>query len=122
MKTLIYSVSAVLFVCLVGVALAGAGPERRGSRGCHGDVVVVEQEAGCHGRAMRAPAVAAAGCHGGRITAAERRETRQAVRNNANVTREQFRAAARQGDVSSVEVSAPTFEMAPACNAEGCHK
>jgi hypothetical protein len=116
MNRVIYATFGVFFCFVVGVALAGAEPSSRSAAvGCHGAVAV--QDAGCHGRVMRAPAVAAAaGCHGSRITAAERRETRSAVRHNARVTREQFRDAARQGTVSSVNVEAPTYTVEqPAC-------
>jgi len=113
MKTILIG-SLVAFLGLVGVTLAGSGPAVAPA-GCHGRVA-----AGCHGATMLAPAVAAeGGCHGGRITGAERRLARQAARQNAIATKAQFRAAARQGSVSAVPVTSPTMQMATACSCEG---
>ena len=121
MKTIL-SVSAVLFLGLVGVALAGAGPETAAPAGCHGRVAagchgqpmaLVEQ--GCHGATMLAPAVAPAGCHGDRLTFAERRTARSAARQNFRTTLHQFKAAGREGTVSAVPAAElPTYEYVPA--------
>lgn len=87
------SIAGVIFCCLVGVALAGAAPEKEASSSCHGPA-----KASCHGEE--------AGCHG-RSTMLQRRAARQEARIEA-------RQAARAARASC------HGEPAPACCEPSC--
>lgn len=126
----ILTVSVVVFCGLVGISLAGS-PGTASPAGCHGrpaasschgpEMALVAQDPGCHGRTMQAPAVADAGCHGGRLTLAERRTSRSAARANYRTTLAQFREAGRSGNVSAVSVNAaPTMQYVPVADACQC--
>jgi hypothetical protein len=124
MKKILIS-SAVVFACLVGVSLAGSGPARshsgchgRVAEGCHGQEMVAAPMA-CHGATLKVPAVSDAGCHGGRLTLAERRTARSSARSNYRTTLSQFKAAGRAGNVSAMDMQAPTMQLAPVCQCSG---
>lgn len=110
-------IAVVLISCLAitGAVLAGAPPEATAVAGCHGKAVVAAPAAACHGQeTLLAPAVAAEGaCHGGRVTASERRLARQSARQNARATKSAFISAAREGRVQAVPVAQPNLEIVP---------
>lgn len=61
----IYTVSAVLFAVLTGVALAGSAPTEQASSSCHGNAKAAK--ASCHGTQAKASCHGEkeeAGCHG----------------------------------------------------------
>ena len=119
MKNVLFVVAGFAGFVAVGAALAGSTPESvTVARGCHGRVAYEPVAAGgCHGAAqMLAPGYSDAGCHGGRLTWAERRTARSAARANYQTTLAQFRNAGRAGsDLTAIPVAAaPTMRAVPA--------
>lgn len=104
--------ASVVFLSVIGVALAGACPETCEQpvvRGCHGITLKVpasvKDDCGCHGRAAS------------RVTHAERREVRSMARQNYRATMSAGRDAARNGDgVAAVEMNSPSLEISGSCN------
>lgn len=114
------TIAAVVFCGLVGVALAGAGPDTAAPKvaGCHGSAApVAAAPAGCHGDDD-----AAAGCHG--RTGAERRADRRSARADARADRAACRAervAARGCHGAQAKASCHGAAQAKACEcAEDC--
>lgn len=83
---IVIGILIVVSLGLVGVALAGAGPEPTPAL------------AGCHG----APAQAAASCHG-RVTVAQRIAARQAARQDERAARRAARASCHGEAVQACE-------------------
>lgn len=113
------TIAAVFFCGLVGIALAGAGPDTAApaAAGCHGSAAPAK--ASCHGDEDDA-----AGCHG-RTTFAERRASRVAARADARAARADARAeraAARGCHGAKASTSCHgAAQAAPACDcAEDC--
>ena len=117
----------MVFVCLVGVALAGGSPDPSVSGGsCQGRVAAAPK-ASCQGEAK-----AEEGCHGSsskkatRKTMAQRRADRQSGRQEARSDRASARSAssgchgsAKQSAAASCHGSAKAAPVAAACDC-GC--
>ena len=79
MSRLVFCLALFTFVCLVGIALAGAPAEpTAAAAGCHGAPVA------CHGEATA--------CHG-RLTVAQRIAARQTARQDARAAKRAARAS-----------------------------
>ena len=120
----IFAPAALIFIGLVGVALAGSPVTvQTASPGCHGQTyaLVPMTQKKCVGDAPAfAQPVVAEDCCGERrggpngISGKERRIMRAAVRQNICATRTAFRDAARRGSLKGdADVQMQTFEEVP---------
>lgn len=90
MSRVIFGISLVAFLGLVGVALAGASPEPTAAvAGCHG------APASCHGDEPAA-------CHG-RLTIAQRIAARQTARQEARAAKRAAKASCHGEPVAACE-------------------
>lgn len=121
MKTTLTCAGLGLVVAVMlglGFANAGTGPLRSravssGSASAQQYTMSVES-GGCCSQVLVGPAYKDSGCHGGRVTLAERSTARRAAKANYNKTLEACLAAASKGDLEVVEgAEMTTMKMVP---------
>ena len=109
---------AVVVMLGLGFANAGTGPlrGRSFSGGCASQqqYTMSVESGGCCSQVLVGPAYKDSGCHGGRVTLAERGTARRAAKANYNKTLEACLAAAAKGDLEVVEgAEMTTMKMVP---------
>lgn len=118
MKIAVTLMTAMFGMLVVGFVNAGSGPLRSravsSGSASQQQYTMQAESGGCCSQVLVGPAYKDSGCHGGRVTLAERGTARRAAKANYNKTLEACLAAAAKGDLEVVEgAEMTTMKMVP---------